>query len=1337
MQGRPGNVRPAIDTGAGLDVVGEAEPADPSILNDVNADAFWNLLTSTTPPTSPPPKPSTPRAALLSQLPLGLAQSPKVKRSNTVPTHHGRTASHTIIRHPGAEERDEAWFEHHRGWLEKRNRGGVQGWLKRYFVISVADDAISYYKNDKALFPMGYIPLRQIIFYDKHVSNQRRSTLQLGHMKGKMSTRFEIVMANKMYELRADNARAMDKWLEAIGQALHTIKRADTQLPPRPRTPELPSEMQAEWQRDSGEAPVTNGDILSPLALQHLRINFTNESDGTSELESLVQHFPTENSIMRDIMSTLVHYQQGETSQTCLTESRSRASVSSRVSRRFSEDPLEDPPSGAPSSPGVPASPAPRGPDPPADRNRSRSRTDASPYYRRTRRSRSITASMNSEAVKARRVTLTQRPRTSLSMLDVSLLRFNEPQGADAHERLFLSLLAQVTASHSGYVGSSSRQLYQWMADSEFFNVFTQDDYLHKDLVLPLCWIVFQARAHSDGFIVELEAIDGAAAQTTRRATGKRKSKISRQEIQRVVMRRRRKRKRQELLDALNKLQVEKDELLACIEKENNSLGDEDKEREQAKSMSKAILKFFKTRSKEGEMKSLPVEMASRFAATHVSMNARVKEIEARMKALQVPMHWRDRYIQSCANCRSAQMHFYTLLQKTFHDLDSMRIGVVTANVLLLLLVNRSSSIHQFGLRGLDPHAELSLFNRAVYNAGVWKSLLVVLRYCPPHVRQIALKNINGILQSTSSRTSLLELPGWQRHLFDIISNLPEDFDEDPLALKTFQYTMLIFASCHLHLFCDRNLVSEVLFPDMLLTNFQVALQTASPTNLRVPRTLLQTLISTMIAAHNQRRLELQGRWDWFLFLLGLIKEFIFSVPDFSTHQDSDELLKGLQLDRDVLKKAEAAATPIQLEGDQLLFEADDMGDQLYIVRQGQVRAFIRKEDGTRKTLATYGPGDFFGETALLLGTPRTASVDATQSGTRLLQLDKSNYDRFIEKAGFDCKELIMRTATQRLVENFRRYEASILSPNIISSMKLYAEVGALCELVIGEPGEVVFREGDPASDFYVIHSGEVVVTVIKSEEDGGDGKTPVEIGRLGKGENFGVLGLVADNAFRTAGITAGTKEKCVLLKMNRNNFLEFLRLAPKALKILKNLDGYKAPPKGLKMIFKLNAKDATKPKKQSAIKQQQGVTFRSSVHYVEEGGLSADIRLVNSTLQLCKSCHVYDDIDPRRLSPADKDKLKVHIKKAGARHTDVLQIHCKENFDIRFGNYSAQDQEAIRLIQSDMIPFLREVPTFLSIIKNRLQHYLVPGGGEKLDLLVEGFLDMTRDRQKVFSQAH
>lgn len=72
------------------------------------------------------------------------------------------------------------------------------------------------------------------------------------------------------------------------------------------------------------------------------------------------------------------------------------------------------------------------------------------------------------------------------------------------------------------------------------------------------------------------------------------------------------------------------------------------------------------------------------------------------------------------------------------------------------------------------------------------------------------------------------------------------------------------------------------------------------------------------------------------------------------------------------------------------LFQAGDPGDSLFIVRSGEIELYIKDTVGQKIVLTTAGPGDMFGELAMLDEGPRTATALAL-SESEVLMLDRDD----------------------------------------------------------------------------------------------------------------------------------------------------------------------------------------------------------------------------------------------------------------------------------------------------------------------------------------------------------
>ncbi len=89
-------------------------------------------------------------------------------------------------------------------------------------------------------------------------------------------------------------------------------------------------------------------------------------------------------------------------------------------------------------------------------------------------------------------------------------------------------------------------------------------------------------------------------------------------------------------------------------------------------------------------------------------------------------------------------------------------------------------------------------------------------------------------------------------------------------------------------------------------------------------------------------------------------------------------------------------------------------GQGLFVVLRGEV-AVSRNEDGNDVPLAKLGPGDVFGEIALLSDEPTTASVTATQP-TTVLMLGRDSFQKLVEAVP-EVREYVQRISEERLMD--------------------------------------------------------------------------------------------------------------------------------------------------------------------------------------------------------------------------------------------------------------------------------------------------------------------------------
>jgi CRP-like cAMP-binding protein len=78
------------------------------------------------------------------------------------------------------------------------------------------------------------------------------------------------------------------------------------------------------------------------------------------------------------------------------------------------------------------------------------------------------------------------------------------------------------------------------------------------------------------------------------------------------------------------------------------------------------------------------------------------------------------------------------------------------------------------------------------------------------------------------------------------------------------------------------------------------------------------------------------------------------------------------------------------------IFFTGDEGTTLCIVRRGRVKLALTSPEGREVILDLFGPGDVFGELALLDGQPRSADAVAIEA-TQLLHLSREDFLRYLE----------------------------------------------------------------------------------------------------------------------------------------------------------------------------------------------------------------------------------------------------------------------------------------------------------------------------------------------------
>jgi NTE family protein len=254
------------------------------------------------------------------------------------------------------------------------------------------------------------------------------------------------------------------------------------------------------------------------------------------------------------------------------------------------------------------------------------------------------------------------------------------------------------------------------------------------------------------------------------------------------------------------------------------------------------------------------------------------------------------------------------------------------------------------------------------------------------------------------------------------------------------------------------------------------------------------------------------------------VREVLSSAP----------LIHGLPARR--LQRLLAASHLESYTPGQVIVREGTFGDAFYVVIQGAVVVQVSHGAGDATHLATLGPGDYFGEMALLSGRPRVADVLASEQ-TEVLAVPASVFaaqllgdPRFKARLAAESQERETDLVRQRVARTLQ-------SVPVFGTLRWeeLLRLAASGQVETFPRGAIVCRQGELGTALYVVLTGEVNVRAI----------TPAgerTLTTLGSGASFGEMALL------TGAPIPATLEAAVestLLTLDKANFNTLLDQAP------------------------------------------------------------------------------------------------------------------------------------------------------------------------------------------------
>ncbi len=185
-------------------------------------------------------------------------------------------------------------------------------------------------------------------------------------------------------------------------------------------------------------------------------------------------------------------------------------------------------------------------------------------------------------------------------------------------------------------------------------------------------------------------------------------------------------------------------------------------------------------------------------------------------------------------------------------------------------------------------------------------------------------------------------------------------------------------------------------------------------------------------------------------------------------------------LDKSELELLSSQAVTRVFPKHSVIINEGDASDALYVVNSGRVKVFLGDEEGKEIVLNTHGPGDYFGELAMLDNAPRSASV---------VTLEKASIS-LISKDDFEaCLSRNPVLALQVIRDLAKRLRVSTESVRSLALLDVYGRVARLLlQLAEDENGQLIVKEKLTHQDIAdrVGSSREMITRILKDLKAGG-----------------------------------------------------------------------------------------------------------------------------------------------------------------------------------------------------------------------------------------------------------
>jgi NTE family protein/lysophospholipid hydrolase len=225
----------------------------------------------------------------------------------------------------------------------------------------------------------------------------------------------------------------------------------------------------------------------------------------------------------------------------------------------------------------------------------------------------------------------------------------------------------------------------------------------------------------------------------------------------------------------------------------------------------------------------------------------------------------------------------------------------------------------------------------------------------------------------------------------------------------------------------------------------------------------------------------------------------------------------------------------LTLASGEALVRQGELGDSMYVVESGTLRALVRRQNDEVVEVGRIGPGHPVGEMQFVGGGTRSATVEAVTPSV-VYRLRRTIFDTLppvVEEALASSKVVHKRLHNSQL---------ALVLPSIFGPLEpaVLAEIEQQIEWVTLARGQALFHQGDVGDGWYLVLTGRLRIVVT-------DATTGVEraVAELGRGESLGEVALLTGDR-RNA--TPYAIRDSLLARFSKESFEKIMTQHPRAL---------------------------------------------------------------------------------------------------------------------------------------------------------------------------------------------